>query len=487
MKGRVYLIGAGCGDYDLITLRGLARLKECDTVVYDALIDRRLLDNADENAELISVGKRSGKHSAAQDEINDIIVGKALEGRTVARLKGGDPFVFGRGGEEAAALEGAGIPYEVIPGISSCIAVPELAGIPVTHRRVSRSFTVVTGHTADGNEDMGKYAKLGGTLVFLMGLNALPGIADSLIRGGMLPETPAAVISDGAGAAQKKVSGDLCRIADIAVREKCTAPAVIVVGETAGFDFSATVKRPLDGVSAAVTGTAGFVRKLSGMLEARGAQVSRMPYLKIEEYSEIPELSEAVENIGRYSWLVLTSRNGADIFIRQLRKMRTDIRRLSGLRIAVIGRGTAEALEKHGLYAELLPEKYTSSELGRALSAAADTDDRVLIVRAEKGSPDLTRVLSDSGIAYDDIKVYDTQSTSDKMCRTITEKYVIFASASGVDSFFEGGNTLSAETRVVCIGDITARAAAEHTGNRIITASPHTAEGIEAVIMEEEK
>lgn len=235
-KGKVYLIGAGCGKYDLITLRGKRLLEESDVVVYDSLVDRRLLGFAGKNAELISVGKRCGKPSEKQENINEILVQKALAGKTVARLKGGDPFVFGRGGEEIFALKEAGLEYEVIPGITSCAAVPELAGIPVTHRKVSRGFHVVTGHTAEDllPENMSALAKENDTLVFLMGFSRLREIAEILVNNGKSPDTPAAVISNGCTSSQRVVRGKLSDIAEISEKSEMCSPAVIVVGETAG-------------------------------------------------------------------------------------------------------------------------------------------------------------------------------------------------------------------------------------------------------------
>ena len=244
MTGRVTLVGAGCGSFDLITLRGRNVLAQCDTVVYDSLIDSRLLDFCPE-AEKICVGKRAGQHSAAQEKINSLLVEKALSGRNVVRLKGGDPFVFGRGGEEILELQKHGIPYSVVPGVTSCVAVPELAGIPVTHRRTARCFHVITGHTADSctPEKLEQYAKIGGTLVFLMGLNSLVEIASGLISGGMPGDTPAAVISNGATIRQRTVRAPLSGIADEVRAAEIPAPAVIVVGIPRSMTFPRPARR----------------------------------------------------------------------------------------------------------------------------------------------------------------------------------------------------------------------------------------------------
>ncbi|MBQ9484393.1 MAG: uroporphyrinogen-III C-methyltransferase, partial [Ruminiclostridium sp.] len=338
MSGFVYLIGAGCGRYDLITLRGLNALKKCDVIVYDALIDENLFEYAPENAELICVGKRAGKHSAAQDEINAILVCKALDGHITARLKGGDPFVFGRGGEEIAELQKHDIAYEVIPGISSSIAVPELAGIPVTHRKTSRSFHIITAHTADGAQNFSRYARLDGTLVFLMGLNRLGDIAESLMNAGKPCITPAAVISDGCTARQRTVRGTLADIAELAEKAGMTAPAVIVVGDTAALDFSGIANDlPLSGVTVTVTGTRKFTEKVGDLLKNEGAQVRMYSNIAIVKNRDIPPL-------GGYDCIAFTSSYGAEIFIDHCRENHIDLRSFAGMKIAAVGSGTAETL-----------------------------------------------------------------------------------------------------------------------------------------------
>lgn len=249
MSGRVYLVGAGCGPMDLITLRGLRLLQSCDVVVYDDLIDPELLSAAPSQAERLYVGKRRGKHSASQEEISGLLVTKAREGKQVVRLKGGDPFVFGRGGEECLALQEAGVPFEVVPGVSSAIAIPALAGIPVTHRGVSQGVHIVTAHTADTEDglpaDLPKLARLGGTLVFLMGLRQLPKLTERLIAEGMPEDTPSAVISEGSAPRPVTVRAPLSQLSQAARTAGVCPPAVIVVGGTAGMDLSGGQPGPL--------------------------------------------------------------------------------------------------------------------------------------------------------------------------------------------------------------------------------------------------
>lgn len=463
--GKVFLLGAGCGDYDLITLRGMNILKTCDTVVFDSLIDLRVLDLVPKAAERICVGKRRGKHSESQENINQMLVKKAQEGKTVVRLKGGDSFVFGRGGEEILVLQQNNIPYSIVPGISSSIAVPELAGIPVTHRKISRSFHVITGHTADDilPENLSSYASLKGTLVFLMGLKNLSLIADGLIKGGMDENTPAAVISNGGRINQRLVRSDLKHISSDTEKENLQAPAVIVVGETAEFDFSPTYTPPLSGVSVTITGTKKLTDKLFSGLAELGAQTHRIGCLTVKEYEENQALDKALKNIQNYSWLVLTSMNGAEIFLKRLRKLKIDLRELSHIKFAVIGRGTAEILEKCGIFPELVPKVFTSKELGKNLCKRAEKSDKILILRAELGSKELTDALEAKSISFDDIKTYNV--CSDRLNNgevLVSTDYITFASASGVHSFFEDGYKISPDTKIVCIGDITAKALSQH-------------------------
>lgn len=459
--GSVYLVGAGCGSFDLITLRGMNLLKKCDTVVYDSLIDERLLDFVPDGAEKISVGKRAGRHSETQESINDLLVKKALEGKNIVRLKGGDPFVFGRGGEEILALRENEIPFGIVPGISSAIAVPELSGIPVTHRKISRSFHVITGHTAEDllPKNMNAYSHLDGTLVFLMGLKNLSQIAKALIENGKPEETPAAVISNGASPNSRIVRGTLKTITTDVVKSGINAPAAIFIGDTVKFDFLPTINYPLSGISITVTGTKRFADKLSTRLYDLGAEVKRLNYLKITEYRENQLLDEALENIGNYGLIVLTSINGAEIFLKKLRDLKIDIRRLAGIKFAVIGSGTSEILEKSGIFPDLIPEEYTSKSLGKLIAHSTPKQERILILRAEKGSKELTDILTENNIDFDDIKTYDVVCENPKPVEDeITTDFLIFASSSGVNTFFENGYKISDNTRIICIGNITANA-----------------------------
>lgn len=478
MSGRVIIAGAGCGDYDLITMRGHEAIKSCDVVIYDSLIDSRLLDFCKDGAEKICVGKRAGRHSSTQEEINALLVEKAGKGGVVLRLKGGDPFVFGRGGEEITALKAAGIPYSLIPGVTSSVAVPELAGIPVSHRGLSRSFHVITGHTADDllPEHFESYAKCGGTLIFLMGLRNLSEIAGRLIENGMGENTPAAVISKGATPEQRAVKGCLGDIAEKVERESLPAPAVIIVGETAGLDFSPTFLPPLYGVSVAVTATSGLSKRLIKAFNALGAYAHRCGGFELRErHDEVTEKAFSRLGEGFYSHVAVTSPNGADIFLKRLRESRIDLRKLSGTKLAVIGRGTGERLERAGLYADIMPKEFNSVSLGKLLSETLGAEDRLLIVRSSEGSEELVKPLEQNGLRFDDVHIYEPVYGSGE---EVADDYAVFASAGGVRSFFEGGGKLSGDTKCLAIGDVTAAELEKHGIKGPLLPLESTAKGI---------
>ena len=486
--GKVWLVGAGCGDYDLISLRGKNILEQCDVVVYDSLIDSRALDFAPDNAEKICVGKRSGRHSETQDNINKILVEKALANKFVVRLKGGDPFVFGRGGEEILALKENGIEYGIVPGITSSVAVAELAGIPVTHREIARSFHVITGHTSEHllPENINVYAKLDGTLVFLMGLKNLPEIADGLIKNGKSENTPVAVISNGACNGQKVLRSTLKNASLDAEKECMTTPAIIVVGEVVNFDFKPTVEVPLENITVTSTGTKRFVNKLSERLSKLGANVDRLDYLNVVEYRNNQKFNNALNNLSDYKWVVLTSINGAEIFLNKLISLRIDIRKLCNLKFAVIGSGTAEVLSKRGIFADLIPNVYTSNALGNALSNSVSHGEKALVLRAEKGSAELSDILNKNNIDFDDIKTYDVLSGSDSRSSIeIKTDFLTFASSSGVNAFFENGYKIGKNTKIVCIGDITANALVKHGVNNFRISRTSNIDGITETILTE--
>lgn len=471
--GSVTLVGAGCGK-GLITVKGLNAVKGADVIVYDDLIDFDLLNEAKDNAQKIFVGKRLGRHNEKQENINRILIEKAKQGNNVVRLKGGDSFVFGRGGEEIIALQKENIPYDIIPGISSAIAVAENLGIPVTHRGVSQSFTVVTGHTATYNdENYEALASLNGTLVFLMGLHNIKSICNRLIQNGKDKNTPASILSKGFDRNEKRIDGTLETISEKA--EFAETPAILVIGKTAGYDFSKTLKKSLDGISVTVTGTKEFTSKLAHRLNENGAFVNAYPNIKI-----ISNTDKIPTDFSDYTYLAFTSSNGVKIFFDFLKESKTDYRKISRLKFACIGKGTANTLEGYGFYADFIPGEFTAEALGKELSSVLCKTDRLLILRAENGSEELTGELKNARISFDDIKIYDTKTENVKIdCDT---DYITFASASGVTAFFENGSKLNS-AKPVCIGEITAKELGKYSSITPISARAHTADGIISAIL----
>jgi len=365
-SGMVYLVGAGPGDAGLITIRGLELLQRADVVVYDRLVDEGLLSNVRSDAELIYVGKSSGEHTVAQSEINKILVAKAKEGKSVVRLKGGDPMVLGRGGEEAEALVANKISFVVVPGVTSAIAVPEYAGIPVTHRGLAASFAVVTGHEdptkGESSVDWGELACAADTLVCLMGMGNLAAIVDEILKGGRAPETPVALIRDGTTPRQRTVVGTLSTIVKKAERAKLKPPVVIVVGDVvklrdklAWFD-----NRPLFGKRVLVTRSRAQASAMSRLLAERGAEAVELAVVEIKELADTSELDDAVAHLQDYHWVLFTSANGVDAVWRRVRALGLDARSFGAARIGAIGPATAERLQELGLYADFISQEFTS-------------------------------------------------------------------------------------------------------------------------------
>lgn len=480
--GRVWLVGAGCGSADLMTLRGLSVLRRCHAVVYDDLIDRALLLYAPGDAERIYMGKRGGHPSSAQADICATLIRLARAGKTVVRLKGGDPFVFGRGGEELAALREAGVPCEEIPGISSAIAIPAAAGIPVTYRRLSRSVHIITAHTAAGGlpGDFDRLAALEGTLVFLMGLGTLPEIARRLIDAGKDPETPAAVLSGGNARYPAAVRGALRCLPELAREAGVRAPAVIVVGAVAALELSSTITRPLEGLRVGLTGTPAMLEKLSAPLRDYGARV----FSALE--MEVRPLSFSLDGLLEdQPWLVFTSVSGVRRFFRALAEQKTDIRTLAGCKFAAVGAATEAVLWSYGIQADLLPEEYTTAALGKALVKQVPPDEPVLLLRSAQADSALAERLKQAGRLVRDIRIYDVRPRHDEQEERTAElteaDCLVFSSAGGVRAFLEVFGEPNAPC--VCIGAVTAAALEGRTDQPVLTAPEISAEGIVQAIL----
>lgn len=496
-NGVVYLVGAGPGDPGLITQKGLKRLGSCDALVYDSLASDYFLNEVPDHCRKIYVGKRAGAHSMKQEEINRLLVELAEEGLNVVRLKGGDPFVFGRGGEEILALSEAGIPFEMIPGVTSAVAALSVAGIPVTHRAVSRSFHVMTGHTLSDNgtlpPDFDSFAKLSGTLVFLMGLSNLSLIVNGLIKNGKPEDTPAAVIENGTLPEQRTVRGTLADIESRAEQAEIKSPAIIVAGDVAALDFSSTLSLPLKGCRIGITGTESFAGRLRQELLKLGGMTDNVLTLSIKTHRSGEAMNEAYKRLKSYSWLVFTSANAVREFFTGLFEGGYDLRSLGTIRFAAIGKGTADELLKSGFHADYIPDCYQVKDLAEGLKSLLTKEDRLLIPRSAGGSPELNQVLDEAGVFYDDIVLYDVafkKSEQESMEKVLAPlHYLAFASASGVDAFFQGEREkvlpALASLKVVCIGDITAKALLRYGREADLIAPVYSISGMTEVICQD--
>lgn len=485
--GKVWLVGAGPSDAELLTVKGRRLLAEADVIVYDRLAGVGVLAWGRPDAVYIDVGKRAGHHPIPQEEINRILVEQAVEGRRVVRLKGGDPLVFGRGGEEASALKRAGVPFEIVPGITSAIAVPAYLGIPVTHRDLASSLHIVTAHKKDGSLPDIRYQALvegGGTLVFLMGVHTIRSVTAGLLAEGMSPDMPAAVLERGTRAVQRRITGTVAELAQKAEAAHVQSPAIILVGQAAAFqDMDWYGERPLAGVKILVTRPRERTLRLSAMLRAEGAEVLEAPAIRLVPVADKKDLDQALAEMADYAWLVFTSPSGVRIFLEELRKRRMDVRRLAHMRIAVIGEGTAGELTQAGLYPDLMPDVYDGAHLGAALAREVKPGERVLLPRARIGNRELTEKLKDAGADVTDLPIYDTQYEEVPWLDLEREfadgrTYAMFTSASTVRGFVKSAGDLRLSgVRALCIGSMTAAAAAG-AGMETYTAAKPTLEAL---------
>lgn len=466
-SGKVYLIGAGPGDTGLITMKGIEALKEADVIVYDHLASPSLLNTTKDEAEWIDAGKFAGHHRMKQSEIEQLLIEKAMAGHVVARLKGGDPFIFGRGGEEALALTAAGIEYEVIPGVSSAYSAPAYAGIPITHRGKASSFHVITGHEDPTKEnsslDYEILAREEGTLVFLMGLSKLNQISERLIANGKDAHTPAAVIASGTTARQRCVTGELGRIAAISEKADIQPPAILVVGDVVSLKKEIDWQQAgsLSGKKILVTATEIIAEPLAEKIRKLGGEPVVMSLISVRA-EKMYGLKEVLVRPGK-RWLVFTSRNGVRFFFEQMKKERIDIRILGICRIAVMGAGTRRELENWGCYADLLPEQSCSESLAKALCENVQYDEEICLFRAEEASDVLIKRLREKQYRVVDIPTYRTEIMWKKreLLREMLEDVdaVTFCSASAVSAFVQMTERHDLVAKTICIGPVTAQAA----------------------------
>lgn len=490
MSGSVILVGAGPGDPGLLTQKGRQALENAQVVVYDRLVSPAILDLIPEDAEKIDVGKESSHHLVPQEEINRILLRKAQEGKRVVRLKGGDPFLFGRGGEELELLEEMGIPFQVVPGVTSALSVPAYAGIPVTHRDFCSSLHIITGHARAGAElhiDFDALRRAGGTLVFLMSVTSLPKICGGLLGAGMEPDMPAAVIERGTLPGQRKLISTLENLPRDAEAARIKSPAIIVVGKVCQLSdrFDWFDKLPLKGRRIVVTRPKERSGSLCARLRALGAEVIDYPCIRVVPRAPAAELEIAIAKLSAYRLLVFTSPAGPELFFKSLHAAGLDARALSGLRIAAIGPKTAKELEKHGISPDIVPETYDSLHLAKALENA---EGPVLLCRASKGSAAVPELLTAKGIAFDDVPCYDTvyaAPDSEKVASLLGEKLLVtFTSASTVKGFAESlkGEDLR-NVLGCCIGSQTALEAKKY-GIATVTSQEATMESLLECIKE---
>ena len=492
-KGICYIAGAGPGDPGLVTVKTKKLIGEADVIVYDDLIGTELLHEKREDAELIYVGKRAGKHSASQEDINRILVEKTKEGLKVLRLKGGDPFVFGRGSEECAALKNAGLNFTVIPGITSAISVPMYAGIPVTERGVSRSVTIITGHKKhkDVEDDYSRYAAVGGTLVFLMGLGNIELIIEGLRKGGLDTATPVAVISQGTTEDQYVLRGTASNICTrVRGDSKVVTPAIIVVGELAARKYLSeeltSIELSTSGNPSAiyVTGTKDFVEKEVREFAESGIKATPWPHITIETVNEA-RLDEEIDRLEEYTHIAFLSQHSIRIFMNAFLR-RNDIRRLSSVKLATVGKASADFFRsEYNIDVDIIPKEYNSEAMSLEISKdirseqeQSSKEGRLLIVRAREGDRSNNHVFDSEGISYTDLSIY--QLSPDKNVAEIVKHsaeeislaencFITFGSAEGVRLFAETGINLGDSVKVVCIGKYTTDAAKKHFRNEVIT------------------
>ncbi|HUN30241.1 MAG TPA: uroporphyrinogen-III C-methyltransferase [Alphaproteobacteria bacterium] len=491
-NGRVVLVGAGPGDPGLLTMAAARALACADVLLYDALASDPIVALAPSTCERIYVGKRGGTHEMPQGEIEALMIARAREGNVVVRLKGGDPFVFGRGGEEAQALRAAGIAFEIVPGISSAIAAPAYAGIPVTHRAFNPVLTIATGHEDPAKPsstlDWSKLADPHRTLVLLMAMSNLERICARLIEHGLPASTPVAVIQDGTRPTQRTATGTLASIAAEAARAGLAAPAIVVVGGVVELreDLRWFDCRPLFGKRVLITRPARQAQEFARALYARGVEPILASTIAIVPPDDAAAAHRAIDDLSSYRWIVFTSQNGVDAFFDRLAALDSDARYIGATRVAAIGAKTAERLREFGVRADLVPGAFVSEEIARALLQATHSGDRILIYRAQEARDVLPQMLEDAGREPHVVAAYKTvfDVDPDFAHKVARADVITFTSASTVRGYVEllGGAAPAREAArnklIACIGPITAETADECGLHIDVVADVFTTEGL---------
>jgi uroporphyrinogen III methyltransferase/synthase len=491
----VYLVGAGPGDPELITAKGLRCIAEADVLIYDYLAAKALLQHARKDCECIYVGKKGGDHTLSQDGINALIAEKAQEGHIVTRLKGGDPFIFGRGGEEAELLVEAGVPFEIVPGVTSAIAAPAYAGIPLTHREYTSTLAFVTGHEdptkSETNIDWSALASGIGTLVFLMGVKNLPKIVERLRNHGRAADTPAALVRWGTTTRQATVTGTLENIVDRATKAGIRAPAIIIIGKVVSLRNSLQwfEKRPLLGKRIVVTRARAQASDLVDRLNHFGARCIECPTIDVVAPDSWQPMDQAIAALEDYQWLIFTSVNGVQFFFDRLFEMGMDTRALGHLKTAAIGPATAQRMHSFGLKTDIMPKTYQAESVVEAFSAQAIKGMKVLLPRAKDARPILPLELKRMGADVDEVAAYQTiqvtEGHHDLIAKLQTNRIdmVTFTSSSTVRNFMAllpqaDAENLMQPVTVACIGPITAETAETMGLKAEIVAEDFTIDGL---------
>ena len=478
--GKVYLIGAGPGDPGLITVKGLECVKKADVIIYDYLANERLLDQRRPDAELIYVGKQGGRHTLPQDEINSLIVKKAKEGKIVARLKGGDPFIFGRGGEEAEDLVDSNIPFEVVPGVTAATAVPTYAGIPLTHRDFTASVAFVTGHEdptkPESKVHWDKISTGIGTLVFFMGMKNLQNIVDNLVSHGRNPETPVAVVQWGTRTDQRVITGTLKDIVPRVKEGRLGPPAIIIVGEVVNLrqKLNWYESKPLFGKRVVITRSRDQASVFAEMLIDRGATTIEFPTIDVVPPASWAELDSAIQTIESYQWIIFTSANAVKYFMDRLRGLGKDLRILKGVNICTVGPKTAELLMQYGLKADLIPAEFKAEGVVAALLGGLNVKGlKILVPRAKAAREIIPDKLREQGASVTVATAYENVRPTadvDRIKKLFAENKIsalTFTSSSTVHNFVEilgqkEYKTFLQGVTVACIGPVTAKTAKEY-------------------------
>jgi uroporphyrinogen III methyltransferase / synthase len=495
-KGTVYLVGAGPGDTGLLTLRGAELLGRADVVVYDALVNSDLLRFTRPEAEIIYGGKRAKDHALSQDELNQLLIAKAREGKTVVRLKGGDPYVFGRGGEEAEQLADANVAFEVVPGVSSFVAVPNYAGVPLTHREFCSRLTLMTGHEDPAKEtstiDWAQVAKTPGTKVIMMGTDRIGEIASTLVKHGMDATTPIAMVRWGTTGRQESIEGTLANIAEVLQQANMGAPTVAVIGEVVKLrpKLNWFERRPLFRQRIVVTRTREQAGQLAERLQELGAEILLVPTIKLAPPTRREDVVDALLELNSYDWFVFTSPNGVTTFFDYFFRQFHDLRDIGGCRIAAVGPATARKLKELHLQVDLMPEEALASSIAEAFAEFESIENlRICLLRAEVANRELPAALEAMGAIVDDIACYKTVPETDdpggaavKLLESGAD-WVTFTSGSTVEHFhgrFDLPLLLKKfpQMRIASIGPETSKALADLGVKPNLEAKQHTIDGL---------